>query len=169
MKAFFEKHREVILYLLFGAITTVVAFITYEAALLIGEHLFHVPMDDKTSLSYTVTYVLAQVLQWLTAVLTAFYTNRRWVFTEADHSKGSVWHQLWLFAGSRVATFFLDLGATYGFIHLLDLWINPDTAPAILGIKLDAELWAKVIVSILVVIANYVISKLLVFRKKAED
>ena len=169
MKQFFEKNREVILYLVFGVITTVVAFCTYEAVLLIGEHVFAVSMEDKTALPYLIVYTLAQVLQWISAVLTAFYTNRRWVFTEADHSKGLLWQQLWLFAGSRVATFILDLVATFGFIQLLNLWIDPDTAPAILGIKLDAELWAKVIVSVIVIVANYVLSKLIVFRKSKKD
>ena len=169
MKPAHSGRREVILYFAFGIGTTVLAFLTYLAVFGVAEHWLHISMADKTAPAYTVTYVTAQLLQWLVALLSAFYTNRKWVFTEADHGKGTLWHQLWLFAGSRVATFFLDLGATYGFIHLLDLWIDPDTAPAILGIKLDAELWAKVIVSILVVIANYVISKLLVFRKKAED
>ncbi len=166
MKEFFKKHREIIMYLIFGAITTIIAFVTYEAVLLIAEHAFHVSMEDKTSASYTVSYLLAQILQWLIAVLVAFYTNRRWVFTDADHSKGSLWRQLTLFAGSRVATFFLDLVATYGFIHLLNLWINAEDPPTFIGIDLDAELWAKVIVSVLVIIANYIISKLLVFKKK---
>lgn len=166
MKAFYKKHREIILYLAFGVITTVIAFVTYEAVLLLAEHAFHVSMENKTTVAYTVSYLLAQILQWLIAVLVAFYTNRKWVFTEADHSRGSLWKQLTLFAGSRVATFFLDLVATYGFIHLLSLWINAEHPPVFLGIDMDAELWAKVIVSVLVIVANYIISKLLVFRKK---
>ena len=123
-------------------------------------------MADKTSWAYTVTYVLAQVLQWLAALLVTFYTNRRWVFTEADHSTGSLWKQLVLFAGSRLVTFVLDVIATYGVIHLLSLWLTPDNAPVFLGVKLDAELWAKVVVSVVVIAVNYVLSKLFVFKKQ---
>ena len=166
MKQLFQKHREVILYLVFGVITTVVAFVTYLAVFAVAEHGFHMEMDDKTSAIYNTVYVIAQILQWSVAVLTAFYTNRKWVFTEADHGKGTLWHQLWLFSGSRVFTFFLDLAATYGLIHLLSLWLTPDNAPVLLGVKLDAELWAKVMVSALVIAANYFLSKLLVFKKK---
>ena len=166
MKPARSNRCEVMLYLLFGILTSVLAFLTYLAVFGIAEHWLHISMEDKTTLAYTVTYVTAQALQWLVALLTCFYTNRKWVFTEADHGKGTLWHQLWLFAGSRVFTFLLDLAATYGLIHLLSLWLTPDNAPALLGIKLDAELWAKVIVSAVVIATNYYLSKLLVFKKK---
>ncbi len=166
MKEFFKKHREIIMYLIFGVITTVVAFVTYLLVFEVAEHLLGVPMDDKTAPVYMGVYMAAQIIQWVVAVLTAFYTNRRWVFTEADHSKGSLWRQLVLFAGSRVATLGLDIVATFLFILLFDLWIDPANPPVLLGISLTSELWAKVIVSVLVIVANYIISKLLVFRKK---
>ena len=166
MKPARSNRREVTLYLLFGILTSVLAFLTYLAVFGIAEHWLCISMEDKTAFAYTVTYVTAQALQWLVALLTCFYTNRKWVFTEADHGKGTLWHQLWLFAGSRVFTFLLDLAATYGLIHLLALWLTPDSAPALLGVKLDAELWAKVIVSAVVIATNYYLSKLLVFKKK---
>lgn len=166
MKPAHSRRREVILYFAFGIGTTVLAFLTYLAVFGIAEHWLRISMEDKTTLAYTVTYVTAQALQWLVALLTCFYTNRKWVFTEADHGKGTLWHQLWLFAGSRVFTFLLDLAATYGLIHLLALWMTPDSAPVLLGVKLDAELWAKVIVSAVVIATNYYLSKLLVFKKK---
>ena len=166
MKPAHSRRREVILYFAFGIGTTVLAFLTYLAVFGIAEHWLRISMEDKTTLAYTVTYVTAQALQWLVALLTCFYTNRKWVFTEADHGKGTLWHQLWLFAGSRVFTFLLDLAATYGLIHLLALWLTPDNAPAFLGVKLDAELWAKVIVSAVVIATNYVLSKFWVFNSK---
>lgn len=166
MKPAHSGRREVILYFTFGIGTMVLAFLTYLAVFGVAEHWLHIPMADKTTLTYTVTYTVAQLLQWLVALLSAFYTNRKWVFTEADHGKGTLWHQLWLFSGSRVFTFFLDLAATYGLIHLLSLWLTPDNAPILLGVKLDAELWAKVMVSALVIAANYVLSKFWVFNSK---
>lgn len=158
--------REVSLYLFFGVITSVLAFLTYLGVFGAAEHLLQVSMEDKTTFAYTVTYITAQLLQWLVALLSCFYTNRKWVFTEADHGKGSMLRQLWLFAGSRVATFVLDVVATYLLIHLLSLWITPDNAPVLLGVKLDAELWAKIVVSAVVIAINYAVSKLVVFKKK---
>ena len=160
--------REIISYCGFGLITIVLGLATYLGVFGIAEHILHVSMEDKTTVGYTVTYMLAQVLQWLVVVLVTFYTNRKWVFTDADHSKGSLWKQLMLFAGSRVATFALDVVATYLLIHFLSLWLTPDNAPIFLGLKLDAELWAKVLISVLVIIINYVVSKLVVFKKKRQ-
>ncbi len=167
MKQIFQKYREVILYLVFGVLTTLVGLGTYLLVFAIAEHGFGVSMDDKNSFAYTAVYIAAQLIQWVAAVLTAFYTNRRWVFTEADHSKGSLWHQLVLFSGSRVATLILDMVATYGFIRLFALWITADNAPQLLFLTLDAEFLAKIVVSVLVIVANYVLSKLIVFRKKS--
>ena len=166
MKTKGSKRREVALYLAFGIITTLLAFGTYEGVLLLAEYGLHIPMDDKSALPYVITYVLAQFLQWMAALLSAFYTNRKWVFVNADRSKGTTGKQLLKFAGSRVATFFMDVIVTYILIHLLHPFIEPETAPAILNITLDAELWAKIISSVLVVIANYFLSKIFVFKKK---
>ena len=167
MKNLFNKYREIILYLLFGVLTTVVGFGTYFLIMAGAEHIQHIPMDDETSLTYLAVYLIAQIIQWVAAVLFAFFTNRAWVFTEADRSKGTFWRQLVLFAGSRVASFLLDLGVTYGCTLLLALWIV--TPPVILGIALTPGVIAKLIAAFLVIIANYVLSKLLVFRKAKTD
>lgn len=165
MKKLFKKYREIIMYLVFGVLTTAVGMGTYYLIMLGAEHLLQIPMDDETSGTYITVYVIAQVIQWIAAVLFAFLTNRKWVFTEADRSKGTFWQQLVKFAGARVVSFLLDLGVTYGCTLLLALWIT--TPPVILGIDLTPGLIAKVIAAVLVVIANYVLSKLFVFRKKS--
>ena len=163
MKNLFIKYREIIMYLVFGVLTTVVGFGTYFLIMAGAEHLLDIPMDDETSGTYITVYVAAQVIQWVAAVLFAFFTNRRWVFTEADRSKNTFWRQLILFAGSRVASFLLDLGVTYGCTLLLALWIVEP--PVIVGIALTPGIIAKLVAAVLVIIANYVLSKLIVFRK----
>ena len=165
MKKLFHKYREIFLYLVFGVLTTVVGFGTYFLIMAGAEHLLDIPMDDETSLTYLAVYLIAQIIQWVAAVLFAFFTNRKWVFTEADRSKGSFGRQLILFAGSRVASFLLDLGVTYGCTLLLAMWITRN--PVILGIELTPGVIAKLVAAVLVIIANYVLSKLIVFRKAA--
>ena len=165
MKRLFNKYREIILYLVFGVLTTVVGFGTYFLIMAGAEHILGLPMDDETSITYLTVYVTAQIIQWVAAVLFAFFTNRKWVFTEADRSKGSFGRQLILFAGSRVASFLLDLGVTYGCTLLLAMWITKN--PVILGIELTPGVIAKLVAAVLVIIANYVLSKLIVFRKAA--
>ena len=163
MKNLFNKYREIIMYLVFGVLTTMVGFGTYFLIMAGAEHLLDIPMEDETSVTYITVYVIAQIIQWVAAVLFAVFTNRKWVFTEADRSKGTFWRQLILFAGSRVASFLLDLGVTYGCTLLLALWIV--TPPVILGIALTPGIIAKLVAAVLVIIANYVLSKLIVFRK----
>lgn len=166
MKKLFEKYREIIMYLIFGVLTTVVGFGTYFLIMAGAEHLLKLPMDNETSGTYIAVYMVAQIVQWVAAVLFAFFTNRKWVFTEADKSEGSFLRQLILFAGSRVASFLLDLAVTYGCTLLLALWIT--TPPVILGISLTPGVIAKLVAAVLVIIANYVLSKLIVFTKKKD-
>ena len=163
MKQLFQKYREIIMYLIFGVLTTVVGFGTYFAIMLGAEQIWGEAMQNETHATYLSVYFAAQIIQWVAAVLFAFFTNRKWVFTEADRSKGTFWRQLILFAGSRVASFLLDLGVTYGCTLLLALWIV--TPPVILGIALTPGIIAKLVAAVLVIIANYVLSKLIVFRK----
>ena len=164
MKQLFNKYREIIMYLVFGVLTTVVGLGTYYAIMWAGDHVFHVPMEDKTAVPYLTVYISAQVIQWIAAVLFAFFTNRAWVFTDADRSKGTLGQQLLLFAGARVVSFLLDIAVTYGLALLLSIWIKE--AFMLFGIlEITADSIAKLVAAVLVVIANYVLSKLVVFRK----
>ena len=162
MSHLFQNRREMFAYVAFGIITTAIGLPIYLGVFEIAEHLLDVPLTDKTTAPYTVVYVTAQVLKWIITVLITFFIHRKWVF----HSRGPLKKQFLLFCSSRLVTFFLDLFATYGMINLLSLWLPPDNAPILLGIKMSAELWAKIIVAVLVIILNYIISKLIIFRKK---
>ena len=98
MRQFLRKHRELVAYLAFGLITIAVGLATYLLVFAAAEHILDVSMQDKTAPAYHLTYLLAQVLQWVVTVLVTFYTNRRWVF----RSKGPILKQLLLFSSSRV-------------------------------------------------------------------
>ena len=167
MKNLFNKYREIIMYLVFGVLTTVVGFGTYFLIMAGAEHLLDIPMEDETSVTYITVYVIAQIIQWVAAVLFAFFTNRKWVFTDADRSEGTMGRQLVLFAGSRVASLGLDIAVTYGLTLLLALWItNP---PVLLGFSITPGIIAKVVAAVLVIVANYVLSKIFVFKSKKQD
>lgn len=164
MKNLFIKYREIIMYLVFGVLTTVVGKGTYIAIMKGAELIFGDDvMDDKTHAVYLAVYFAAQIIQWVAAVLFAFFTNRKWVFTEADRSEETFWRQLVLFSGARVFSLLLDIGVTYGCILLLAHWI--ETPPVVWGFSLTPEVIAIVPASVVVIVANYVLSKLIVFRK----
>ena len=163
LRAFYEKWREVILYLAFGVLTTVVGLGTYSLCFVLAEKVFHLDLVDKTSAVYLAVYTTAQVVQWLAAILFSFFTNRKWVFEGAQ--EGSALRQLIVFAGGRVATLGLDVVLTYVGVIALTALLSGDVLD-LYFIQLSAEFVAKLVASVVVVIANYFISKWFVFKKK---
>ena len=158
--------REVVMYLVFGVLTTFVGWAVYFAIMLGGRAIFSIPNDDTTSGAYLGLYTAAQIIQWVCAVLFAFFTNRKWVFTEADKTK-KILPQLVAFSGGRVITFGLDYVITlFGGMALVSL-IPALNSVTIVGITLNFnEVMAKVAAAVVVIVCNYVFSKLFVFKKK---
>ena len=89
--ALFRRYREIILYVFFGGMTTLVdwaiSFLLY--ALEVNVH-------------------AANVLAWCAAVLFAFVTNRAWVFQSKKRGARLVCTELIAFAGGRIATLLLQ-------------------------------------------------------------
>lgn len=106
---------------------------------------FH-PLHYGLQFSATVSNCIA----WIAAVAFAFLTNKPFVFKSHDWSAKTVLPELWKFVGCRVGSGVLET--------------------VIIGITVDGLCWngmlMKVLTSVIVVIVNYVGSKLLVFRKK---
>lgn len=166
IKDMLRKHREVLLYLVFGVLTTLVGWIVYFAILWTWRSAFGLDPGDTASRMYLLGYTIAQVVQWIAAVLFAFFTNRKWVFTDADRAV-PLPAQLGAFAGGRVATFFLDYLVTYFGARALTALFPSLTTVSLLGRDWNlCDILAKVIAAVLVIIGNYFFSKLVVFRKK---
>ena len=166
IKALCQKHREILMYLLFGVLTTAVGWIVYFAVLWSLKAIMGLPVDDTSSGRYLAAYTVAQVIQWIAAVLFAFFTNRKWVFTDADKSV-SLPIQLVKFSVGRVVTFFLDYVVTFfGALGLAAL-IPAMTEFALFGKVWNlAEIGAKVVAAVIVIVCNYVFSKIFVFKKQ---
>ena len=96
-------------------------------------------------------YVLANVLAWLIAVLFAFWANKSFVFESKSWAPDVALPELYKFTGARVFSGALETGILFLTVDLL---------------QGNGNLW-KILTSVLVVILNYVASKLLVFRKKS--
>lgn len=168
IKALCKKHKEILLYLVFGVGTTAVGWIVYFAVLWSWKAVFSLPAEDTTSGSYLIGYTVAQVVQWVAAVLFAFVTNRKWVFTEADKS-GSVSLQLAKFAGGRVVTFILDYLVTFFVALGLGTLIPSITATVIFGREWNlAEIGAKLLAAVIVIVCNYIFSKIFVFKSQKQ-
>ncbi len=166
MKDFLQKHREILMYLLFGVLTTAVSWIIYFGIFRIWKIAFAVPEDATASGMYLAGYTVSQAISWVCSVLFAFFTNRAWVFTDAQKNISLV-RQLGTFAGGRILTFALDYLVTYLGTLLLVFLFPSLTAVELVGREWNLdELAAKFVAAVLVVIGNYVFSKLFVFRKK---
>lgn len=133
---------------------------TYFGTLWMGEYLLKLSPEDKI---FNVVRVVAEILQWVLAVLFAFFTNKKWVFTNADDSISTT-KQLVRFSASRLATLGADALITFGTVWIL-LGVGYREF-SIWKIPITADIIAKLLASVVVVISNYVISKLFVFKKK---
>lgn len=155
--------REIIMYIIFGVLTTVVSFGVYYAVMAAGRAVFGVE-PDETGGAYIAVYTAAQLISWLCAVLFAFFTNRAWVFTDSDKS-ANIYRQLISFAAGRLLTLGLDYVITLaGSVALL--WLLPSLSD-VHGLNL-ADLGAKAAASVVVMICNYVFSRVFVFKKGDE-
>ncbi len=166
IKNLYKKHKEIILYLTFGIITTVASLAACYATLRIGVLFDFLRGADGEPTE--LLDVIGSVVQWVTGVLVAFYTNKKWVFTDSEKGKEATVKQLLTFSGARVATLFVEIAINLGTIALFDLaGYKPISLNLIIiTIALTSRLWAKVVSSIVVVVSNYFISKLIVFKKK---
>ena len=91
----------------------------------------------------------SNVIAWVGAVAFAFLTNKPFVFKSNDWSPSVTWPELTKFVGSRLGS---------GILETVILVVTVDY----LG---WSDIWMKVITAVLVVVLNYIGSKLLVFRK----
>ena len=140
-KQLFNKYREIITYVFFGGVTTLVNMVVLEVFARLGCPTW-----------------LSNAVAWVAAVLVAYFTNRRWVF----HSKttgGAAMKEFTSFIAARLGT---------GVMDEILMVVGVD----VLGPALFSpvpELWrqaVKLFSNILVMILNYVFSKLFIFKKK---
>ena len=167
IKNLWNKYHEIILYLIFGVGTTIVSFLSYA----IFESVIPTLSFWGITIKHTTT---SNVLSVLCAVLFAFITNKIWVFESKSWKPTIALKELGLYFSSRIATGFIEW---FGLPLLLKIGENCAQSGAdgffakifiviaqpIFGID---GMIAKITVSIIVVILNYIFSKLLIFKKK---
>ena len=134
IKKWIHKYWDILSYLFFGGLTTLVNFLVYF------------PLHNWLSLLATFSNVIA----WAVAVAFAYVTNKPFVFRSHDWSWKCVGPELAKFVSCRIGSGLLETAAIFLTVDLLH-W-NGNIM--------------KLVTSVLVVILNYIGSKLLVFRKK---
>ncbi len=164
MKAFLIKHRQFLMYMLFGVITTAVSLFFCFLTLQTLGRIFSENGSPKTWVDVT-----ASIIQWTSGVLVAFFTNRRWVFT--DHGvqgRRGLCRQLVRFSGARAATLLLEIAVNLGVIFALEHSGYTVFTLPLIPIPMSERTWAKLASCAAVIIGNYILSKLWVFRKETQ-
>lgn len=134
LKKIYTTHKEIILYVFFGGLTTLCNLVCY--------YIFaHILSVDE---------LISTIIAFFISVLFAFATNRRYVFMSNAKGVKQTTAELIKFMGSRLFSGGLDLLLMYIFVTLL----------------LFNDLLIKILSNIIVIILNYILSKLFVFRKK---
>lgn len=160
MKNLFNKYREIITYIFFGVVTTAVSMGVYFAILLIAEYIGNISPEEPV---FNAIRLVAQIIQWVAGVLVAFFTNKKWVFNASGTTKQETARELSQFALARVGTLGLDTLLTFGTVWLLS---SLNYVPFKFILTFTADLWSKIVASVVVIITNYLISKFIVFKKK---
>ena len=134
--------KEVVSYLFFGVMTTVVNFIAFGLC----EGKMH--------------YLVANAVAWVAAVVFAFVTNKLFVFDSKSWKPKVLFKEAASFTGARLLTLGIEEIGMWGLIDLLHL-DKAFNLPFVSG-----EMVVKIIISIVVVVLNYFFSKLIIFKKK---
>lgn len=123
--------KEVISYLIFGVLTTLVNIVVYTVC------------NDLLQIQYLISNAIA----WILSVLFAYITNRKYVF---ESNNKSMIDELVKFIGARLST---------GIMDMVLMWLLVD----ILAFN---SMVSKIVVNVLVVVLNYMLSKVFIFKEK---
>lgn len=137
IKKIYKEHEEIVNYLIVGGLTTIVSW----AAKFIANAIFF----DNTMYPTPFENTVLSFINWTAGVIFAYFTNRKFVFK----SEEPMLKEIPRFVASRLFTLVLD------------------TVVMQVLTKVGVHLMiATVISAVLVIIGNYIFSKLFVFKKK---
>ena len=148
IKALILKYKELIVYVIFGGLTTVVNLVVFTlSGMVLG--------DER--------YLISNIIAWFAAVIFAYITNKLWVFESKSWDVRVLLKEIPSFFAARVLSFLIEEAGLFVFVDLLSF---KDISFKILSFELGEELIAKAVLAVIVVVLNYVFSKLVIFRKK---
>lgn len=131
---FLREKKEILLYILFGGLTTLVNIASY---LIFAKAL-------------NVEYLPSTIIAWILAVVFAYITNKIWVFNNYNYKIGHMAKEFASFVLCRLFSLGVDVSI---------MWVGVDI------LKID-DLFTKMAANIVVVLINYILSKLIIFRKE---
>ena len=142
LRDFCKKHREILVYLIVGGLTTLVSWA--------AKFLWNFAFYGGTAAPTVAQNTILSVVENAAGIAFAYPTNRKWVFQSKNPN---ILAEAGSFVGSRLLTMLLG-------------WLLNLLLVNVLGISTYI---ATVVSAVFVVVGNYIISKLLVFRKKKQE
>ena len=140
-----SKLKELFLYGIFGVLTTILNIALYRI------------------LSGIMNHLIANAIAWVICVLFAFLTNKVFVFESKSFETKLVLKELAAFTAARLATGVFDELFMFTAVDLLKCGqMNLEA----FGLTINGATIAKIISNIIVIIFNYIFSKLFIFAKK---
>lgn len=143
-----KDKKEIISYLFFGVLATVVNIVCFQ--------IFNIIFDEEL-------YLLSNVLSWIITVIFAFITNKLWVFESKSWQFSVIKTEIIGFTVARVFSLVLEEAGLYLLIDLLNLKSFSFEA---FGFIITGSLIAKVIMQVIVVLSNYIFSKFIIFKRR---
>ena len=151
MKKFLElfiKYKEIVMYLIMGFATTFISWVSYSIFTFVFS-----AFSDGTNV------LLSSIVSWTIAVIFAYFTNKIWVFESYSWKPSFVIAEFGIFISARIFTGIIEVFGT-------PLLVKLGVTGTIFGIK---GMVSKVTISVVVIILNYVLSKLVIFKKEVEN
>jgi len=139
IKKIYTQNKEIINYLIFGILTTIVNLITYYTLTLT---IFNATSPNELQIT--------NLISWITSVSFAYITNKIYVF---NYHNQNLIQEIIKFYTSRLTTLLLDIILMHIFVTKLNL----------------NDKIIKLIVAIIIIIINYITSKILVFKNNKEN
>lgn len=139
IKEIYIKYKEIINYLIFGVLTTVISLIVYYVAVFT----FLNPEN-------AVQLQIANILSWVAGVTFAYFTNRKYVFESQEKNKIK---EASKFVLARVTTLVMDM---------IIMWLG------VTVLHLNDKIM-KLVSQIVIIVLNYVFSKVFVFKKEKTE
>ncbi|WP_423188663.1 GtrA family protein [Alkalibacterium sp. f15] len=134
MKQLYSKYHQWIDYIFVGVLTTIINFgVFFLFDTIVG-----------------ISYLIANALSIVVAILFAFYMNKKFVFKSRTTDRKVLFREFTLFVGFRLGS---------GFYDMLSMWV------LVAYFSLNTNV-SKLLTEVVVVLLNYGFSKFIVFRKR---
>lgn len=148
IKGLINKHRELITYVIAGGLTTLVNLATFK--------IFNIILGDSK-------YLISNIIAWVAGVIFAYVINKLWVFESKSWKINIISKEIPEFVGARLFSLIVEEG---GLWILVDMLKFDKYSFDLFGFTIDGKLISKIVLAVIVVILNYLFSKLVVFKNK---